>query len=248
MRTCVIEQTRSMPWRRKQATERSPLKILLWAAVAGLVATLIVLSGPIEDSLRVARNNFHRHAASRDIVLVTIDNQSLRDVGRWPWPRRYHARMIDRLTAAGAKRIFFDVTFETRSDSVDDQLLADAIERSGRVTLPVRGDAIAEGIAQENPRPLELFSRHAQLASIAILYNNQNAVWHLPYSVDLSGQRLPSLAAALAERKTRAGQFGVDYSIDTKTIPTINSERVIDGHFDPRLVAGRDVIVGTNSD
>ncbi len=248
MRTGVIGELRSVPWRRERTTERSPWRILLWGAVAGLVATLIVLSGPIEDSLRVARNNFHRHAASGDIVLVTVDNQSLRDVGRWPWPRRYHAQLIDKLSAAGAKHIFFDVTFETRSDPADDRLLAGAIERSGRVTLPVRGDSIAEGISQQNPRPLELFSRHAKLASIAIDYNNQNAVWHLPYSVDLDGQRLPSLAAALAESRTRGGQFAVDYSIDSNTIPTINSEQVIDGRFNPRLVAGKNVIVGTNSD
>ena len=229
-------------------TGRSPWKILFWLAVSGLVATLIVLSGPIEDSMRVVRNNFHRHAASGDIVLVTIDNESLRDVGRWPWPRRYHAQMIDRLTAAGAKRIFFDVTFETRSDPVDDRLLADAIERSGRVTLPVRGESSAEGMSQQNLQPLELFSRHAQLASIAVLYNMQNAVWRLPYGAELDGEHLPSMASALAGNGIRSGEFAVDYSIDTRTLPTINSERVLNGTFDPRLVAGKNVIVGTNSD
>jgi len=248
MRTGVTPKIRSMPWRGERMTERSPWKILFWLAVSGLVATLIVLSGPIEDSLRVARNNFHRHAASGDIVLVTIDNESLRKVGRWPWPRRYHAQMIDRLTAAGAKRIFFDVTFETRSDPVDDRLLAEAIERSGRVTLPVRGDSSAEGMSQQNLRPLELFSRHAQLASIWVSYNIQNAVWHLPYSTQVDGRLLPSLATALADRSTRPGEFAVDYSIDTRTLPTINSERVVNGDFDPRLVAGKEVIVGTNSD
>src|SRR5690348_15782657 len=107
MRTCVIGQIRSVPWRSQRTTERSPWRILLWVAVAGLALTLIVLSAPIEDSLRVARNNFHRHRASHDIVLITIDNQSIREIGRWPWPRRYHAQLIDRLTDAGAKRIFF---------------------------------------------------------------------------------------------------------------------------------------------
>ena len=44
---------------------------------------------------------------SRDIVLVAIDNESLRRmeplVGRWPWPRLVHATVIDYLAAAGAK-------------------------------------------------------------------------------------------------------------------------------------------------
>src|SRR5206468_11811430 len=119
----------------------SPWKLSLWAACGALLLALATLSGPVDDLLRVARNNFHRHAASGDVVLVTIDNRSLREIGRWPWPRRYHAQLVDRLTAAGAKRILFDLTFETRSNPVDDQLLADAIQRSGRVILPVRGQS-----------------------------------------------------------------------------------------------------------
>ena len=45
-----------------------------------------------EDWLRVARNSFHKHHASGDIVVVKIDDQSLREVGNWPWPRRYRRR------------------------------------------------------------------------------------------------------------------------------------------------------------
>src|SRR4051812_26020969 len=115
------------------------MRLLLWTALAALFLTFAGPTEPIEDLLRIARNHFHPHRASGDIVLVSIDDRSLRQVGRWPWPRRYHAQMIDRLTAAGAKRIFIDIAFETKSNSVDDALLAGAIERSGKVTLPVRG-------------------------------------------------------------------------------------------------------------
>jgi len=55
---------------------------------------------------------------SRDIVLVAIDNESLRRmeprVGRWPWPRLVHATVIDYLAAAGAKVIGYDVLFAER--------------------------------------------------------------------------------------------------------------------------------------
>ena len=57
------------------------------------------------------RPDLHWHQASGDIVLVKIDNQSLRDVGRWPWPRRYHAQLIDQLSKDGAKRILLDINF-----------------------------------------------------------------------------------------------------------------------------------------
>ena len=249
MRESVIgEMASSLPWRREQAAEWSLFKVLLWIAFGGLVVTLMVLSRPLEDSLRIARNNLHRHPVSGHIVLITIDNQSLREIGRWPWPRRYHAQLIDRLTAAGANRIFSDITFETQSDPSDDRLLAEAIERSGRVVLPVRGAYGPDGNSKQNPRPLEEFSRHAQLASIGVHYNYQNAVWDLPYSVDVGQTRLPSLAATLANNRTPGGAFGIDYSLDVNSVPTINSERIIGGHFDPRQIAGKDVIIGANAE
>ena len=81
-----------------------------------------------EDWLRAGRNSLHWHKASGDIVLVKIDDASLREVGRWPWPRRYHAQLIDRLTEAGAKRIFFDIDFSDATDPADDQALRRRLE------------------------------------------------------------------------------------------------------------------------
>jgi len=57
-------------------------------------------------------------APARDVVLIAIDNDSLRRmeplVGRWPWPRLVHATVIDYLAAAGAKVIGYDVLFAER--------------------------------------------------------------------------------------------------------------------------------------
>ena len=237
-----------MTWRTKQKGSHSPVRLLLWTAIAGLVVMFIGLSPPAEDLLRVARNNFHRHSASGDIVLVTIDNRSLQEVGRWPWPRRDHAQLIDRLTAAGAKNIAFDITFESQSDPVDDRLLSQALARSGRVTLPVRGQSGPHGSAQQSPALLTMFNRHAQLGSIAVEYNYQNAVWRLPYTVEVNGAPVRSFASLLSGRKGSNGTFTVDYSIDPRSVPTINAASVISGHFDPRLIKGKEVIVGTDSD
>jgi len=49
--------------------------------------------------------------AEENIVLVAIDDQSIREIGRWPWPRSYMAGMIDQLAEAGAKVIGLDVFF-----------------------------------------------------------------------------------------------------------------------------------------
>jgi len=229
--------------RRTDKADNSPVRLVLWTGIVAVLLTWIGAIQPFEDVLRVARNRSHVHPASGNIVLVPIDDRVLRDTARWPWPRRYHAQLIDRLSAAGAKNIFFDITFETRSNPVDDDLLAAAIARSRRVTLAVRGQSGPDRIAQDTPGPLPMFSRNARLASIGVSYNFQNAVWRLPYAADYNGA-LPSLASGLAGSGPRAGEFMLDYSIDLKSIPQINATNVLAGRFDPRAIAGKTVIVG----
>ena len=57
-------------------------------------------------------------AARRDIVLVAIDNTSIRElepnVGHWPWPRLIHAHLINYLSRGGARLIVYDVQFSER--------------------------------------------------------------------------------------------------------------------------------------
>ncbi|MAA64458.1 MAG: histidine kinase [Alteromonadaceae bacterium] len=72
---------------------------------------------------------------SPDLELVAVDEKSLRALGRWPWPRKLHAELIDKLTDAGARVVVFDVLFSEQSD--DDSLLANAMKRNGKVVLPV---------------------------------------------------------------------------------------------------------------
>ena len=105
--------------------ERKQWKLLLWTAFAGLIFGLIGFGEIGEGSLRALRNCLHWHKASGDIVLVKIDDESLRKIGRWPWPRRYHAQLTDRLSEAGAKRIVFDISFFGRTTAADDTAFAE---------------------------------------------------------------------------------------------------------------------------
>jgi adenylate cyclase len=94
--------------------------------------------------------------APRNIAIVTIDEDSIRDfeplVGRWPWPRVMHARLLDYLARAPARLVVYDVLFleHDRQQSIDiggvkmsgpesDQELVDATAKAGNVIYA--GDA-----------------------------------------------------------------------------------------------------------
>jgi CHASE2 domain-containing sensor protein len=57
------------------------------------------------DALLPLQNN----TLSKQVVIVAVDDISIQSLGRrWPWPRRNHAQLLDRLTSMGARAIGFD--------------------------------------------------------------------------------------------------------------------------------------------
>ncbi|MCH9674934.1 MAG: CHASE2 domain-containing protein, partial [Gammaproteobacteria bacterium] len=76
--------------------------------------------------------------APEDVVIVGIDERSLTELGRWPWPRDLHAQLLLRLKEYGVKGVGFDVIFSERNvNEVDhDVQLADAIAQVP-IVLPV---------------------------------------------------------------------------------------------------------------
>ena len=50
-------------------------------------------------------------APGGETVIATIDEKSLSELGRWPWPRTTIARLIDTLAANGAKVVGLDIVF-----------------------------------------------------------------------------------------------------------------------------------------
>jgi len=94
--------------------------------------------------------------APGDIVIIAIDDQSLGELGRWPWPRRRHAQLIDILSRNKVKVVGFDILF-SEPDLIDpegDALLAAAVRRSGRVVLPVAYEQLSPiGLTEVMPLP-----------------------------------------------------------------------------------------------
>jgi serine/threonine-protein kinase len=83
-------------------------------AVGAVVAALVFLAfwfqwGPLE-SMELTMYDMRAKLrtgkpGSSDIVIVAVDDASIQQIGRWPWPRSYVAAMDDFLADAGAKVI-----------------------------------------------------------------------------------------------------------------------------------------------
>ncbi len=58
----------------------------------------------------IASTSTSRQPSDR-IAIIAIDDQSIANIGRWPWPRDIHAKLIDQLAAAKAKTIVYTAFF-----------------------------------------------------------------------------------------------------------------------------------------
>ncbi len=70
-----------------------------------------------------------------DILIVTIDDRSLAELGRWPWDREVHGRLLERLHDARA--VLLDILLVEPGAARGDDSLARAMADQGRVFVPV---------------------------------------------------------------------------------------------------------------
>ncbi|HWX21913.1 MAG TPA: adenylate/guanylate cyclase domain-containing protein [Candidatus Binatia bacterium] len=95
-----------------------------------------------------------------EAVVVCLDEESHRKLGQplnAPWDRSIHARLVDRLTGAGARAIVFDIVFSDPNSNhpAADARLAAAIKASGRVVLAADNVRVGPGEKQIIP-PFDL--------------------------------------------------------------------------------------------
>ncbi len=111
------------------------LILLLLVALISITGLLSRVDNLIYD---VGQKRYQENAPA-DVVIVAVDENSLSQLGRWPWSRRVHADLIDRLKREGASAIGLDIIFSEPdiADKGADEALSEAILNAGNVVLPV---------------------------------------------------------------------------------------------------------------
>jgi adenylate cyclase len=140
---------------------------------------------------------------SPNIVIVGIDDATLKTYGRWSeWQRKLHAQAIDNLSEAGAGVIGLDILFA--DTSADDSILAQTIENAGNVVLPVVGveplpyntGEVTYEYFLSPTKPLQQDS--VNLGHANLVPDGDGIVRRLPLvAMDDSGQTYPAFALAV---------------------------------------------------
>jgi len=174
--------------------------------------------------------------ARDDILIVSIDDYSLAQLGRWPWPRALHAELIAQIAAAGPRAIGLDVILsepepaQANGASAGDLALANALRQNQRTVLPVVMTNAGAGLHAALPTPgiakgtrafghINLEHDNDGVVRSVYLYEGQNDVWWPHFSLALlqlgnrdgdgSGLRHTSLhpAAPVTGESTKYGHW-----------------------------------------
>lgn len=245
-----------MTVRRQRLRTTTFLLIALFAASTGIILYAVDAFTRVEFDLIDER--FDRRGEQQpppEVAVVGIDGDTFSDLDeQWPFPRTLHAKVIDRLTADGAKVIAYDVQFtEPSDDPAADSALIQAVSDSGRVALVTDETSDTGGTNVFGGDDVVRDAR-ARVGHSGYPPDPKAVIRLVPY--ELEGLKsLAVVAAEMAtgdrisdERFTEPQRTGwIDFVGAPGTVTTVSFSKVLQGKFPPGTFKDRVVVVGAQA-
>jgi len=190
-----------------------------------------------------------RHEAPRGVVVVGIDNNTLAKLPRFPFSRTFYARALERLHAAGARVVVFDIAFDRPTSTGADLAL---FEAAGRAAPVIFATSLIDSAGET-----EVFGGNGNLASIGakaaatdLLPDGDGVIRHLLDQV----HGLPSIAVATADTvlghppsRHQLQEGWIDFRGPPGTARRLSFLQVLHGDFDAGAVRGKVVLIGATA-
>jgi len=220
----------------------------------------LALNNPLYDSLR----RLTPLPVDPRILLVTIDDSSLKKLGRWPWPRSLHADLIDRLSAAQPSAILFDVIFSEPGDPANDKRLAESVCNAGNVLLPLVREGAAN-YSQPDTQMMPLLKCAKGVGHINVEADSDGVVRSLYLREGPPDATAPQLAwlayemsgelsempgeplQSLTQHWHREHAIRIPFIAPHTHFPSVSYASVLRGEVAPEQLRGRLILVGSTA-
>jgi CHASE2 domain-containing sensor protein len=222
----------------------------LLAALVGTVAWTGHVAQSLEDTTVALRFRIRPTHPPKDLAVVGIDAETFSDyadVHGWPYPRSWHAQVLDELRRLGARKVIYDVQFTEATTPAQDLALYDAIGRfPGTILATTETDVHGHTNVLGGDENLGKVHAQAAMATFPILAGGQIA------RLEASRDGVPTIAVAAARALGRPvdtaaidrGDAWIDYRGRPGTIPTYHFSDVRAHRLPASAVRGKVVIVG----
>ena len=251
---------------------------ILLVLMLSLIAGLFVQNNLLwrwDNLLYDAQLSLWSRSVSDDIIIVAIDDESLNELGRWPWPRSTHAELINKIEAESPQVIGLDIIFNEPdyNSPLSDVLLARAMRASGKVVLPVYMSQVSSNSYPIEALPLPDFtSNAAALGHVHIDISDDGIARRVflregigkPYWMHYSLALLSITDAAVeledvvnttdtadqysSMQWSREYPFLIPYAGPPGHFPHIGYSQVLSGNYPKDLFRDKIVLVGTTAE
>lgn len=166
-----------MNWIKKIATLTNSNRQSAMMIGAGSVALIMILSlTPIYQEVKFTLNDMRFSLSSpvedyKNLTIVEIEDNSIHQMGEYPWPRRYYAEGLEVLQNQGIEGITFDTEFPENSPPTLDQNTLAAIYSAGAGDTFLKED-ILQNLILDNDRILA--SSFARYKNIILPFSYQD--------------------------------------------------------------------------
>lgn len=191
------------------------------------------------------------HEVDSEVVIVGIDSRSLATLREWPWPRRYHAQLIDKLAQAAPRKLFIDIDFSSQSNEEDDRQLESALARwdSAAIILPAFLQPNSSSESEVGlTEPLPILRQHVVTASVNLSPSADGLVRSMRSAWIIDGQTLPTVATALnGMPPSGSGDNQIDFTIDPASFSFVSYSEVLADRIPAEYFAEKTVFVGATA-
>ncbi|HTN65982.1 MAG TPA: CHASE2 domain-containing protein [Burkholderiaceae bacterium] len=229
--------------------------------------------GRIDQSLYDLLLSANGRPARDDILIVAIDDYSIAELGRWPWPRARHAKLLRNIADAGPRAIGLDVILSEPELAADgnragDHALAAALAANHLTVLPATGASRGAGatitppIAELACAARALGHINLQLDSDGVLrsfapHTFQDGVWwphfalalaadlQLPAGGDCQPAFNPTEATTAVSRVDTL--LRIPFAGGSGHFQSVPYVAVLRGEVPPQFLAGKYVLVGATA-
>ncbi len=213
-------------------------------AIISLFSLAIALSLFFSGSLdQLQEKIYDRLFTSQDIsskvVIVAIDDESIRAIGSWPWPRNVFAKAISNLKKA--QKIGIDVSFSEPSARglLDDEELRQALLENGKkIVLPLQLDSRGGKISG----PIALFEGLSDFGIVNVSVGHDGIARHISRYQDYQ-----SFSEAVSNVDVDDQTLRIFYQGKSGAFPSIPFIDVYRGIVPPLIFEDKIVLIGATA-
>lgn len=244
------------------------LRLAIEWVLIGIIGTFLVVAAQKWEGAASFDNLFYdqltsafRPPADDSILLVNIDDASLAALGKWPWPRSTHAKLVTKLQLAAPRTITVDILLSESGDAAADEELAAAMRGPAPVFVPLHFSAPGQdGLDYDVIPPAPAFAAAARgIGHVDVVSDGDGTVRRarLCAEPNANGDKWPHLMELAFRGSSRAASSAFQQAQCEQTALIPYSKRgsyseisyidVINGDVPASLLKNRNIIIGATA-